>query len=227
MQASTVGTLAHEFQHLINASRRLYVNYAPDYEEVWLDEGLAHVAEELNFYTARGWPRGQPGTGGDRRRGRRQTRLHTRQPTSAGFDSTCSRRRSGGFADDDLATRGAGWSFLRYAADRSGGPEPSTWFSLVNSISGLANLQAMLGTDPLPWYRDFTAAIYADDAGLSPAAATRSRAGTSASCTPRWTTTRARGAAAPTSWPCATPPTGWPTYSRCRRAAARRTYGWA
>src|SRR4029078_7682856 len=44
-------------------------------------------------------------------------------------------------------------------------------FSLVNSTTGgLDNLQAVLGTDPLPWYRDFTAAVYADDAGLSPCA---------------------------------------------------------
>src|SRR5205814_2024452 len=47
----TVSTTAHEFQHLINASRRLYVNTtATDFEEVWLNEGLSHVAEELLFY---------------------------------------------------------------------------------------------------------------------------------------------------------------------------------
>jgi len=43
-------TLAHEFQHLINAGRRLYVNHAPDFEEVWLNEGLSHIAEELLYY---------------------------------------------------------------------------------------------------------------------------------------------------------------------------------
>ena len=51
---ATIGTLAHEFQHLINSSRRLYVNNANTFETVWLDEGLAHIAEELNFYTASG-----------------------------------------------------------------------------------------------------------------------------------------------------------------------------
>src|SRR2546423_2789496 len=46
----TVSTTAHEFQHLINASRRLYVNTsATDCEVVWLNEGLSHVAEELLF----------------------------------------------------------------------------------------------------------------------------------------------------------------------------------
>ena len=47
----TNGTVAHEYQHLINASRRMYVNgVGPAFEEPWLDEGLAHVAEELNFF---------------------------------------------------------------------------------------------------------------------------------------------------------------------------------
>ncbi|HEY2164035.1 MAG TPA: hypothetical protein VGH04_08600, partial [Gemmatimonadaceae bacterium] len=47
----TNGTVAHEYQHLINASRRMYVNgVGPAFEESWLDEGLAHIAEELNFF---------------------------------------------------------------------------------------------------------------------------------------------------------------------------------
>ncbi len=46
----TAGIVAHEFQHLINASRHLYVNLgSSDFEEGFLDEGLAHVAEELVF----------------------------------------------------------------------------------------------------------------------------------------------------------------------------------
>ena len=54
------GTLAHEYQHLINASRRMYVNTAAtDFEETWLDEGLAHEAEELLFYRVSGLRRAQ------------------------------------------------------------------------------------------------------------------------------------------------------------------------
>jgi hypothetical protein len=80
---------------------------------------------------------------------------------------------NGPFQDDsDLATRGAIWAFLRYAADRRGGTESTFWYSLVNTgNTGTANLQAVLGTDPLPWFRDFGAAMYADDmAGGSPQA---------------------------------------------------------
>jgi hypothetical protein len=59
----TVSVIAHEFQHLINASRRLYVLRTNNYDEVtWLNEGLSHVAEELSFYqAARLSPAGQAG----------------------------------------------------------------------------------------------------------------------------------------------------------------------
>ena len=54
MDTSTTAVIAHEFQHLINAGRRMYVNNALDFEDTWLDEGLAHVAEELLFYREAG-----------------------------------------------------------------------------------------------------------------------------------------------------------------------------
>src|SRR5690242_18995635 len=46
VDTNTTAVIAHEFEHLINSSRRLYVNNAPQFEEKWLDEGLAHIAEE-------------------------------------------------------------------------------------------------------------------------------------------------------------------------------------
>jgi hypothetical protein len=54
VRGSTVGTMAHELQHLINASRRIYENgtWSGLLEEVWLNEGLSHIAEELVFYRA-------------------------------------------------------------------------------------------------------------------------------------------------------------------------------
>ena len=172
VKSATVGTLAHEYEHMINASRRLYVNDAPDLEEGWLDEGLAHVAEELVFYDRAGLAPGANlaiadiGDGGAHQAaffayqeanfGRLRQWLLA--PTAGGAFQT----------DDDLATRGAAWAFLRYAADRKGGTQSATWQALVNStLTGMTNLQTTLGTDPLPWYRDFTAAMYADDAGIS------------------------------------------------------------
>src|SRR5262249_29249433 len=53
--AAADGTVAHEYQHMINAGRRYYVNgVGANWEERWLDEGLAHTAEELNFWRASG-----------------------------------------------------------------------------------------------------------------------------------------------------------------------------
>jgi len=74
--------------------------------------------------------------------------------------------------DDDLPTRGAIWSFLRYAADRLGADrENAFWFNLVNSkTTGLTNLTSALGTAPGPWLRDWAISVFADDnaAGVDP-----------------------------------------------------------
>jgi PAS domain S-box-containing protein len=39
--------VAHEFQHMLNAGSRLNNPAVRDFEDVWLDEALAHLAEEL------------------------------------------------------------------------------------------------------------------------------------------------------------------------------------
>lgn len=166
----TVGTLAHEFEHLINASRRIYENNAVTFEDTWLDEGLAHIAEELVFYS---------GTGLQPESNLRVADIVPEEIQDYFFsymEPNFGRLRqwllnphdSGLFEDDDdLATRGAAWAFLRYAADRQTDPQNDFWFDLVNSqVAGMNNLQQVLGTDPLSWVRDFLVAMYTDDAGL-------------------------------------------------------------
>ncbi|MFN2565611.1 MAG: hypothetical protein ABR499_11500 [Gemmatimonadaceae bacterium] len=163
----TIGTLAHEYQHLVNAGRRMYVNNAVDDEEVWLNEGLSHIAEELIFYRTTGTaPRGN--IGGDRfgtqpfdglfaqymapNFGRFRTYLQAPQAFSPYT------------GDGDLATRGAAWAFLRYAADRRGSTDGDVWMRLVNATSaGIQNLQAVFGADVLSMVRDWTVSIYTDD----------------------------------------------------------------
>jgi hypothetical protein len=174
----TLGTLGHEFQHLINASRRLYVNGAPSFEETWMDEGLAHIAEELIFYEAAGLgPNldldaavfGDPTAldaffkYGESNFGRLRQWLLSPH-TSGPFE-----------LDDDLATRGAIWSFLRYAADRTTGADSLFWQDLVNATTaGMENLEEVLGADADPGFRDWAAAMYIDDAaGVPPAAYTQ------------------------------------------------------
>ena len=166
----TVSTTAHEFQHVINASRRLYVNTAAtEFEVVWLNEGLSHVAEELLFY--------QQSASLTPRMDIDSTRFIGNQKNidAYNFDqqSNFSRFRSyllkpainSPYApNDSLATRGATWSFLRYAADHRGTSDGDTWRKLVNSTtSGIANLQNVFGSGLPAIFRDWAVANVADD----------------------------------------------------------------
>jgi len=167
---TTPGTLAHEFQHAINFGRRVFVNHTPLDEALFLDEGLSHVAEELNFYAASGLaPRQNLTLNGNiltiqarvdafnnyqlQNAFRYQTYLEAPATNSPWADN------------DDVETRGATWDFLRYLADRRNGNDQTFWFALVNSqTKGMANIQAVLGSDPVPFARDWAVSVYADDA---------------------------------------------------------------
>ena len=123
-------TVAHEYQHLINASRRMYVNTYGD-----------RLRGDVARRRARARRRGAAVLRA--RRGLAVARTSTR-PTLREFDRSrervqrrCDRRTSGAspsilkhqprnspYADNDsLATRGATWSFLRWAADHQYRPD--------------------------------------------------------------------------------------------------------
>jgi Bacterial Ig-like domain (group 2) len=171
---TSLGTIGHEFQHLINASRRLYTVGTTNWEEqTWLNEGLSHVAEEVLFYRSAGRaPRqnlGNPEVQSSARvlnafrtymdQNLRRFENYLQDPEGQSpYDST-------NVEANDLATRGAVWAFLRYAADRRGGTDSDLWRKLVDgSTTGFANLQQALGTDPRPWVRDWTVSVFADEA---------------------------------------------------------------
>jgi hypothetical protein len=171
----TVGVLAHEHQHLVNFARRLYVNDALTDEEVWLNEGLSHIAEELVFYRATGTAPRQ-NIGGS---------SFGTQP----FDELFARYMAPNFdrlsifledpqsyspysSWDDLGTRGAAWAFLRYAADHRGTADGDVWMRLVNSpVSGFDNLADVFGTGVVQMLHDWTVSMYTDDyvGGAAPA----------------------------------------------------------
>lgn len=171
----TVATFGHELQHLVNASRRLGAGGADiPFEEIWLNEGLSHIAEEELYFAV---SRHSPGE-------------NLAWATIDDTEHPEQREAFGRFAKDnfdrladwmvfpdvtgpfaatgkaiDIANRGAVWSFLRYAADRKGGTRTALWSALAGGPeTGLANLEARLGTDPLPWFRDWAVSIYLDDA---------------------------------------------------------------
>lgn len=168
VERNTRSVLVHEFQHLVNDSRRLHVNSAPVWEETWLNEGLSHIAEELMFYRLSGLqPRRNLGpdsfTSSQARQAFEIFQLANVERLSSFLRAP---ETSSLMGADVLATRGAAWHFLRYAADQKNA-ESEFWRALVKDTrtSGLANLEQALGEDPAPWVRDWAAAVYLDDSG--------------------------------------------------------------
>ena len=166
--ANSTGVIAHELVHLTNASRKLYVNTAaPKFEEKWLDEGLAHVAEELLFYRESGLvPRSNLTY--------QALTQSTRVSSAYRNDMSGNENRYRDYlylpsngspfkAGDSLSTRGAAWSLLRYLADRAGSSDGNVWSRLVdNTAVGAANLQSVFGELP-PLVRDWTVSHVVDD----------------------------------------------------------------
>lgn len=176
-----LGTIAHEFQHLINSGRRLYVNTsaAPN-EETWLDEALAHTAEELLYYRMSGFT------------SRQNLTLNSVTGSSTLFSNYGSQNFSRFYTflinpeanspyapNDSLATRGAAWNFLRFAAGRQGAAGESAFYrALVNStLTGRNNLSAVLGgnTQFADYLRDWTVSLIADDFSVAVTAALDAR----------------------------------------------------
>jgi hypothetical protein len=169
VDTNTTAVMAHELVHLINASRKLYVNTAaPKFEVKWLDEGLAHVAEELLFYHESGLTSRSNLTVFDL-----TTTSRIRNLYQADMSANTSRYREFLNASsssspyrgaDELTTRGGSWSFLRYLADRTAAADGDVWSRLVNnSAVGIANLQAVFGKDIASLVRDWSTSLSVDD----------------------------------------------------------------
>jgi hypothetical protein len=174
VKSQTLVTIAHEYQHMINISRRMYLLNLPAsqwMDEVWLHEGLSHMAESLLFHKVSGLPT------------RSNIDLATIVGTE-GAESAFNDDMLGNFflydsfvdntditspyhQSDDLDTRGATWTFLRYAADRLGPSDGDLFRRLVNSgLIGLTNLETQLNlssTALQAMIRDFDVSVYADD----------------------------------------------------------------
>lgn len=174
----TVATsvLAHELEHLINASRKLYVNTgAPRFEEKWLDEGLAHIAEELLFYRESGLASRSNldyATLAETNRTRGAYRADMASNAARYKEYLLATASSSPYRGGDLlATRGAAWSLLRYLADRTRSSDGDVWARLVdNSATGMANLQAVFGKTVPAMVRDWAGSHELDDRGVPSAA---------------------------------------------------------
>lgn len=165
--------IAHELQHLINAGRRIHVNNAPALEEKWLDEGLAHIAEELLFYREAGL---QPRSNLDVESLRTSDRILTAYNRDMGGNQVRYRhflqrtsRASPVARDDELWTRGASWSLLRYLADRTGPAGTEVFHRLVNSrATGVSNVVGVFGPGLATLVRDWNVTHATDENPLVP-----------------------------------------------------------
>ena len=175
VRQGTRGTIAHEFQHMINASERIRHPVSEDLEAVWLDEALAHFAEDLNGRVLKGlnetgnytFEQLVPNAGQINDfnafffQNFARLRLYMQNP---GPNAPTSQ-----FSDSSLADRGAAWSLLRYAADHHapGGDIKAFVKSLVpGPDTGVVNLRSKAGGvsfDSLA--TGWMAANYADDFG--------------------------------------------------------------
>ena len=153
----TLTTVVHEHQHLVNASRRIYILGTGNLEAIWLNEALSHIAEELLFYQESGLsPRMNLDLEDVRASQRRLDAVNAFQvPNLARYITYLVHPQAHTPIDpqDGLEVRGASWSFLRYVADQHVTDDAAFVFRLVNTDrQGAANLRAELGrelSDPL------------------------------------------------------------------------------
>jgi hypothetical protein len=138
------GTLAHEFEHMINASRRIAADGLP--EAVWLDEGLAHYAETLNGIEAGGMVDFQNTL---------RSALWLQKPYAISMVA----------GEDNLEQRGAAWLLVAYLVERYG--EGILRELVSGPFTGIPNIENRADTSfPFLFYR-FTAALLLDGQGIS------------------------------------------------------------
>lgn len=169
------GTVAHEFQHLINAQKG-----GGGAQDIWLNEGLSHLAEEVVGHAATGFTPGQELT------------LSNYDGVAGGLASFNTYHIGNWFnlltylvAPQDTAgllmtrdplgpstfrLRGTAWSFVRYLLDRFEGPstEAAATRALVLDASGDSR-DAVTSVFGVPFEQlaaDWEATLAVEDRGL-------------------------------------------------------------
>jgi hypothetical protein len=134
VRQGTRGVIAHELQHMINQSVRMFNQAVKSLETSWLNEAMSHMAEEAVGRRERNFDDNQPLGFADVNPNPQQ-----QDDYNAFFRQNMARLRTWMFRPDtaspisakartELAPRGAGWLLVRYAADHYGGGNPRTFF---------------------------------------------------------------------------------------------------
>ncbi len=139
------GVLSHEFLHMIIFNYRIlkYGNatYATYQEKLWLEESLAHIAENLNGHD-------------EANAGRVNIFLSDPGGAHLVYEE-----------DDALESRGAGFLFLRLLGDRYGN---DIFREIVQSRNkGRGNVEAVTGQDFMELFADWGVSCYLSGLGIS------------------------------------------------------------
>jgi hypothetical protein len=177
VRQGTRGTIPHELEHLINAGNRYFNPAATAFEDNWLDESLAHIAEEAVGRVSRGFGDLQtltfqdmlpPGNQAARddfnafffQNFARLAYWMARPDTSSGISSN---------SDANLSSSGADWAIGRYAADNysNGDIRAFTRRLAAGPDNGIKNFTTVAGASLDTLMAGWLVSMYADHLGIS------------------------------------------------------------
>ena len=177
VRQGTRGTIPHELEHMINAGNRYFNPAANAFEDNWLDEALAHIAEEAVGRVSRGFtdlqlltmqdmlPAGNQAASDDfnaffYQNFARLSYWMPRPDTSSGLDST---------SDANLSSSGADWAFGRFAADNysNGDVRAFTRKLAAGPNNGINNFTTVAGASLDTLMAGWLVSMYADHLGVS------------------------------------------------------------
>jgi hypothetical protein len=178
VRQGTRGTIAHEFQHMINAGRRFLNPAVHSFEASWLDEALAHFAEDAVGRASRGFTDLQTLSFNDLVPC--STPCSQANDFNAFFFQNLARLTywmdapdkfspMSKMADTSLATRGAAWAIVRYAADNysNGDPRSFTRALAAGPDSGVKNFVAAAKAPIDTLVKNWLVSMYADHLGIA------------------------------------------------------------
>lgn len=176
VRQGTRGTIPHELEHMINAGNRFFNPASTAFEDNWLDEALAHIAEEAVGRVSRGFtdlqtltmqdmlPAGNQAASDDFdafffENFARLSYWMARPDTSSGISSN---------SDANLSSSGADWAIGRYAADNysNGDVRAFTRKLAAGPDIGIQNFTTVAGASLDTLMAGWLVSMYADHFGI-------------------------------------------------------------
>lgn len=185
MESQLPTTIVHEFQHLINAGRHIYINpTAARLEESWLDESQSMLAQELLYYHISGFGPKQKLTYSTISSGANANGTELSIVNNDLFESLqdidvyiqTTESATPYNNTENIATLGSGWQFMRYMLDHTASGQQYTYSraidnGLVSGFANVANVFSMSLPELATTYQSWAIAQYVDGTGLSSVAA--------------------------------------------------------